>query len=286
MNAYATLKQFGLPAVAGSLAVCVSHPLELTKVRLQLDNELQARGSAGRYGGWLDCVRESWRAGGVGNLWSGLRFGVAREFAFNCARIGSFEPALAVVGHPMAAGFLCGSLGGCVANPVEVLKVRFQALGGATGHQHAAFSNAGFWASLRRLVADEGWRACAKGLGVSTLRGALGPGTQLPAYYELKRRCAAAGLDADSPAVHGCCSAASAGVSIAFCNPADVVRTRVYNGPAGNARYADAVDAFRKILAAEGPTAFYKGAGSHFLRLGPHMVLVFVILEQLRLVAP
>ncbi|KAH8051573.1 oxidative phosphorylation uncoupler [Aureococcus anophagefferens] len=257
MNAYATLKQFGLPAVAGSLAVCVSHPLELTKVRLQLDNELQARGSAGRYGGWLDCVRESWRAGGVGNLWSGLRFGVAREFAFNCARIGSFEPALAVVGHPMAAGFLCGSLGGCVANPVEVLKVRFQALGGATGHQHAAFSNAGFWASLRRLVADEGWRACAKGLGVSTR---ARPGTQLPAYYELKRRCGAAGLDADSPA-------------------------RV-NGPAGNARYADAVDAFRKILAAEGPTAFYKGAGSHFLRLGPHMVLVFVILEQLRLVAP
>ncbi|KAH8073833.1 oxidative phosphorylation uncoupler [Aureococcus anophagefferens] len=197
MNAYATLKQFGLPAVAGSLAVCVSHPLELTK------------------------------------------------FAFNCARIGSFEPALAVVGHPMAAGFLCGSLGGCVANPVEVLKVRFQALGGATGHQHAAFSNAGFWASLRRLVADEGWRACAKGLGVSTLRGALGPGTQLPAYYELKRRCAAAGLDADSPAVHGCCSAASAGVSIAFCNPADVVRTRVYNGPAGNARYADATPSAR-----------------------------------------
>ena len=47
-----------------------------------------------------------------------------------------------------------------------------------------------------------------------------------------------------------------------------------------------AFDAFRKILAAEGPTAFYKGAGSHFLRLGPHMVLVFVILEQLRLVAP
>ncbi|KAK7254796.1 mitochondrial oxoglutarate transporter [Aureococcus anophagefferens] len=203
MNAYATLKQFGLPAVAGSLAVCVSHPLELTK---------------------------SWRAGGVGNLWSGLRFGVAREFAFNCARIGSFEPALAVVGHPMAAGFLCGSLGGCVANPVEVLKVRFQALGGATGHQHAAFSNAGFWASLRRLVADEGWRASPRA-SACRRSAALGPGTQLPAYYELKRRCAAAGLDADSPAVHGCCSAASAGVSIAFCNPADVVRTqRVRDG--------------------------------------------------------
>jgi peptide methionine sulfoxide reductase MsrB len=33
-------KQIGLPAVSGAMAVCFSHPLELTKIRLQLDNEL------------------------------------------------------------------------------------------------------------------------------------------------------------------------------------------------------------------------------------------------------
>ena len=49
---------------------------------------------------------------------------------------------------------------------------------------------------------------------------------------------------------------------------------------------ANALDAARKILATEGPLGFYKGAGSHYLRLGPHMVLVFVILEQLRLFVP
>ena len=286
MSSYATAKQFGLPAVAGSMAVCVSHPLELTKVRLQLDNELVARGAAGRYEGWLHCVRSSWRAGGVANLWSGLSFGVAREFVFNCVRIGAFEPVLGAVGHPMVAGFTCGALGGCCANPIEVLKVRYQALGGITGHQHTRFSSVGFSGALRSMVADEGWRAATKGLGVSTLRGVLGPGTQLPAYYELKRRCGQAGLDVNSPAVHGPCSAASAAVSIFFCNPADVTRTRVYNQPADGARYASSVDAARKILATEGAAGFYKGAGSHFLRLGPHMVLVFVILEQLRLVAP
>ena len=31
--------QVGAPALSGGIAVCFSHPLELTKVRLQLDNE-------------------------------------------------------------------------------------------------------------------------------------------------------------------------------------------------------------------------------------------------------
>ena len=125
-----------------------------------------------------------------------------------------------------------------------------------------------------------------RGLGISTLRGMLGPGTQLPAYYELKKRAGALGYDVDSPVVHVPCSAISAGVSILCCNPADVTRTRVYNQPTDGARYANALDAARKILATEGPLGFYKGAGSHYLRLGPHMVLVFVILEQLRLFVP
>ena len=287
MGVYATAKQFGLPACAGSLAVCISHPLELTKVRLQLDNELVARGQPGRYRGWRHCVATSWRAGGVGNLWSGLSFGVAREFVFNCVRIGSFEPVLAAVGHPMLAGFTCGALGGCCANPVEILKVRFQSLGGVTGHQHGQFRADGFARALRNMVRDEGgWRGATNGLGVSTLRGMLGPGTQLPAYYELKRRAGAAGYDVASPAVHVPCSALSAGVSILACNPADVTRTRVYNQPPDGARYANALDAAKKILQTEGPAGFYKGALSHYLRLGPHMVLVFVILEQLRLRAP
>ena len=83
------LKQFALPGVAGGLAVCATHPLELTKVRLQLDSELAARGERRLYGGWLDCVRQSWRGGGAANLWCGLSFGVAREVVFNCARIAS-----------------------------------------------------------------------------------------------------------------------------------------------------------------------------------------------------
>jgi hypothetical protein len=59
-------------------------------------------------------------------------------------------------------------------------------------------------------------------------------GTQLPAYNLLKARLSdkehmgAYVMDATSPVTHTFCSLVSAGVSIMCCNPADVVRTRIY----------------------------------------------------------
>ena len=51
----------------------------------------------------------------------------------------------------------------------------------------------------------------------------------------------------------------------------------------GRAGYSGGADAAAQLVALEGPRAFYKGALTHYLRLGPHMVLVFGILEQLKL---
>ena len=60
-----------------------------------------------------------------------------------------------------------------------------------------------------------------------------------------------------------------------------MTRTRLYNAPPG--RYASGLDAARVLASVEGPLAFYKGALTHFLRLGPHMILVFGFLEQIKL---
>ena len=73
---------------------------------------------------------------------------------------------------------------------------------------------------------------------------------------------------------------ASAAVSVACVNPVDVVRTRLYNAPPG--RYASGVEAGLALAQTEGLFAFYKGALTHYLRLGPHMVLVFGFLEQMK----
>lgn len=284
-----TAKDIALPATAGGIAVCFSHPLELTKTRLQLDNERASRGTQRTYAGWTDCVRQNLQRDGVRGLQRGLSLGIAREVAFNGVRLGLHETVLesvhGLVGKAeapapherMLAGFACGALGGCCVNPIEVLKIRMQTQGAATGHQHEF---TGVASGLASLVRDEGLAGCMKGIGVSTLRGLMGPGSQLIAYNEMKREAVAHGASAAAVSTHVGCALGSAVVSISAVNPVDVVRTRVYNAPPG--RYANAVDAARQLVATEGPLAFYKGALTHYLRLGPHMVLVFGILEQLK----
>ena len=94
---------------------------------------------------------QNFRKDGVAGLQRGLSLGITREICFNAVRIGLLQPMLGGVhsvfmaagladagaspsaAERTAAGLACGALGGCVINPVEVLKTRFQAFGGLTG---------------------------------------------------------------------------------------------------------------------------------------------------------
>ena len=154
-----------------------------------------------------------------------------------------------------------------------------QALGGLTGFQHQYDGPA---SALLKLWCDEGVGGFSRGLGTSTLRGLLGPGSQIVAYNEVKAAAVARGVDGSAVSTHVTCALLSAVVSVACVNPVDVTRTRLYNAPPG--RYVGGVDTALALARIEGPLAFYKGALTHFLRLGPHMVLVFGILEQIKLV--
>mmetsp|Transcript_69568 Transcript_69568/g.155068 ORF Transcript_69568/g.155068 Transcript_69568/m.155068 type:complete len:299 (-) Transcript_69568:530-1426(-) len=284
--------QLALPAAAGGAAVCFSHPLELTKVRLQLDNERAARDIPRQYRGWLDCVAQNWRSEGVRGLQRGLGLGIIRETCFNAVRIGLYVPLMGLVAsrggerrdptpsERFGVGLACGALGGGCINPVEVLKTRMQAQGGLTGHQHKYTS---IGEALRSLLRDEGLVGCFKGVGVSTLRGVLGPGSQLISYNELKTIAITRGADGNATSTHIVCALASAAVSVACVNPVDVVRTRLYNQPASGEWYTGAGDVAAQLVRKEGALAFYKGAMTHYLRLGPHMVLVFSFLEQLKI---
>ena len=126
-----------------------------------------------------------------------------------------------------------------------------------------------------------------KGVSVNVTRGFLGPGTQLPAYNYLKSHTAQSHEMMHPVLQHALCAFGSSIVSIACVNPVDVIRTRMYNQPfdiktGRGILYQNGIDAAIKILSKEGPGAFYKGGLTHLARLGPHMVLVFVFLEQLK----
>lgn len=88
------VKQILLPSLAGSTAVCFTHPMDLTKIRLQLDNEMAKKGSPRAYKGIFHCLQHNWTNDGIRGLQRGLSFGIVREFLFTGCRIGLYDVAL------------------------------------------------------------------------------------------------------------------------------------------------------------------------------------------------
>ena len=64
------------------------------------------------------------------------------------------------------------------------------------------------------------------------------------------------------------------------------MRTRLYSQPlnpqGAGVLYENAIDCSRKMLAIEGPLAFYKGVTAHFFRVGPHVVLTFMFINSMK----
>ena len=89
-----------------------------------------------------------------------------------------------------------------------------------------------------------------------------------------------------SVATDAFCAFWGATACVAVINPVDVVRTRLYSQPlnpqGAGVLYENAIDCSRKMLAIEGPLAFYKGVTAHFFRVGPHVVLTFMFINSMK----
>lgn len=297
------LTNVGLASSAGMMAVTFTHPLELTKTRLQLDQELirKSKQQRPKYQGWLDCMITTVNKDGFRGLQRGLSAALLREAVFNGVRIGLYDPLLSLAHNPatedalpsfglkLATGLGVGALAAALCNPFDILKVRLQSQGGKTGFQHEGYRH-GVVRNLWNHVQREGIAGLYKGVSVNITRGILGPGTQLPVYNAMKESEGLHRLlhtEGDGWQKHTVCALGSAAVSIMCFNPVDIIRTRLYNQPLDEKsgkglKYRNGRDAAMKIMSVEGPMAFYKGGLTHFGRLGPHMVLVFVFLEQLK----
>lgn len=69
-------------------------------------------------------------------------------------------------------------------------------------------------------------------------------------------------------------------VATTICSPFDVVKTRVMNARPGEAQ--GMLSTMATIMRNEGPLAFMKGWLPSYTRLGPHTIITFVALEQMK----
>ena len=121
--------------VSASIAEIATIPLDTAKVRLQV------QGVGGKYNGMLDCICTMAAEEGFLSLYKGLTPGIQRQMVFASLRIGLYEPVkrfyvgdkydgqLIPMSYRIAAGLTTGAFGIMVANPTDVVKVRFQGEG-------------------------------------------------------------------------------------------------------------------------------------------------------------
>ena len=204
--------------VAGGLgdvcAALVSHPMDVVKVRQQLQGELGASKDGGLgIRNFARTVTTIVRGeGALIGLYRGMSASVARQSSFSTMRHGGYASActLAVHGsfsapnwspnaasrsvpHPaseasvmqrLAAGCACGSVAAFIANPTDVVLVRMQADGHWPLARRRGYYN--IFDGARRIVFEEGPRRLWRGSGPTVFRAMLVTATQIPAYFWAK----------------------------------------------------------------------------------------------------
>ncbi|EGV61586.1 Mitochondrial oxaloacetate carrier protein [Yamadazyma tenuis] len=296
--------------VAGALAACgavtFTNPIELIKTRMQLQGELTKvdKNAVKIYKNPFQAFGVIYKNEGLRGLQKGLVAGYFYQIGLNGCRFGFYEPArynLTKLFNPtalkegekapqslginVAAGFISGTAGATIANPLFLVKTRMQsysAVKNASG-QSVAVGQQTFYRSpfegLKKIFKAEGIKGLFRGVDAAILRTGAGSSTQLPSYFYAKSLVIDNHIVAEDSILVHLIASSVAGLAVAvMMNPWDVVLTRVYNQKGD--LYSGVGDCIVKTVKTEGITAFYKGFWAQLFRIGPHSILSLMFMEQ------
>lgn len=310
------IKGFVEGGIASVIAGCSTHPLDLIKVRMQLQGETQVpnpatqtlrpalafqTGAAStavhvppppRVGPITVGVRIVQQEG-VAALFSGVSATVLRQTLYSTTRMGLYDimkkkwtdpdtgnmPLVRKIG----AGLVAGAIGAAVGNPADVAMVRMQADGRLPPAQRRNYKSV--LDAITRMSKQEGVTSLWRGSSLTVNRAMLVTASQLASYDQIKETILQNGVMKDGLGTHVTSSFAAGFVAAVASNPVDVIKTRVMNMKveAGAAPpYTGALDCALKTVRAEGPMALYKGFIPTISRQGPFTIVLFVTLEQVR----
>jgi len=270
--------------LANAIASGVLNPFDVAKTRMQAQ-----AGSSGL--SLRDTLVSMYRSGGVIRMWTpGLGASAVREMLSSGPRVGFYIPArdfykrlLSEEGEEgsacvLLAAITTGILGSVIANPIDVVKVRAM----ASPHAYPSITHA-----LTSIVRNEGIvNGLYRGLVPSTLRGAAIAAGELGTYDLTKtwlkkhQQKWSGGSSEEGVATHVLASLITGMVAAVVAAPFDLLKTRAMNASNTNASlFKIANDVLRQE---GGVLVLFRGVVPAYLRLGPHALICFPVLEQLR----
>jgi len=300
---FALLPKIVNGGIAGIIGVSCVFPLDLVKTRLQ--NQKIGPNGERMYTSMLDCFKKTYRAEGYFGMYRGSAVNIlliTPEKAIKLAANDYFRHKLTKsdgslpVQREMAAGGLAGLCQIVITTPMELLKIQLQDAGRLAAQMKAAGQSTKDLPKIsalsvtRELLATKGILGLYKGTGATMLRDVSFSMVYFPLFANLNALGPRKSPDSTEAVFWWSFVSGMTAGSISACavNPADVVKTRLQllNKGAGDETYNGIVDAFRKILRNEGPTAFFKGALCRMIVIAPlfgiaQMVYYFGIAEYL-----
>ncbi|KAG2334394.1 hypothetical protein Bca52824_005574 [Brassica carinata] len=309
-------KPFLEGGIAAIIAGALTHPLDLIKVRMQLQGEhsfsldqnpnhnLDLNLPVKPYRpvfaldsliGSISLLPSSTPAPSTSTrsrpaaLFSGVSATVLRQMLYSATRMGIYDFLKRkwtdrLTGNfplvtKIAAGLIAGAVGSAVGNPADVAMVRMQADGRLPLSRRRNYKSV--VDAIERIVRHEGVSSLWRGSWLTVNRAMIVTASQLATYDHVKEIMIAGGRGTPGGiGTHAAASFAAGIVAAVASNPIDVVKTRMMNAEAES--YGGPLDCAVKTVAEEGPMALYKGLVPTVTRQGPFTMILFVTLEQIR----
>ncbi|NXG69785.1 UCP3 protein, partial [Baryphthengus martii] len=279
--------------VSAGMAACIADlctfPLDTAKVRLQIQGEVRIPRSPStvEYRGVLGMLSAMVRTEGPRSLYRGLAAGLQRQMSFASIRIGLYDSVkqLYTPKGAESTGFTARVLAGCTtgavavacAQPTDVVKVRFQALGALPD---SARQYSGTWDAYRTIAREEGVRGLWRGTLPNIARNAIINCGELVTYDLIKDSLLRAQLMTDNVPCHFVAASVAGFCATVVASPVDVVKTRYMNASPG--QYRNVLSCLLTLLTQDGLAGLYKGFIPSFLRLSSWNIVMFISYEQLQ----
>eukprot|EP00898_Chlorokybus_atmophyticus_P002202 jgi/Chlat1/2983/Chrsp2S08916 len=278
-------KPFLNGGMAGMAATCCVQPIDMVKVRIQIDG-----------GSPINVARTIIKQDGFGSLYRGLSAGLLRQATYTTARLGSFrlmsneavkrnDGKNLSLGMKAGIGLTAGAIGAAFGNPADLSLIRMQADSSMPMDQRRNYKNA--FDALLRISREEGVLALWKGAGPTVVRAmALNMG-MLASFDQSKEMLASAGFTGTSLVLRKSQDLAS-GISGFFASacslPFDYIKTQIQKQkplPDGTLPFRSSMDCAKQVLLKHGPLKFYTGFPTYVVRIAPHVMLTWVFVSQL-----
>eukprot|EP01135_Chromosphaera_perkinsii_P003085 Nk52_evm32s234 gene=Nk52_evmTU32s234 len=272
-----------------SIASIILNPFDVTKVRLQNQVLVGAKPAPGMsvYRNFPHALSTIVREEGLRGISRGMTATVMREMSYSSIRLGTYEPIRNFISggqeakdtgilNKLGAGLIAGTLGSCITNPTDVVKTRFQ----INRTTVPPFRNT-FVAFYDIAQAEGFFRGLWRGVGPTVTRAALISCAQIGSYDAIKNNLLINQFGVqDGIGLHFASSMLAGLITTAVTTPPDTIKTRVMAD--GHAKYKGAIDCLMKTVRREGVVSLWKGFLPAWLRIGPHTVISFLLIEKLR----